>query len=767
MLHQLPITLDAPAAATMAAVFCGGACIIARARKINLPRTSVTLAIAGLICLTLAAGRARWQLSTVPRVAVMVDVSASTRTATYHDTDILARRLDQLLGNTPYTLIAFAEQSVATDLAQLPQEAPSRRTLFEIPSADAIVLFSDARFDPPITAPPIYPIVDPALDQVDDSAITRLDADGGTLAITARAAIEPRDIELAATATTTLTAPAGETVLRAAVDPAAAFARATIKAADAWPENNSMTIAMPPPKVAQRWWVTRDTSSAPSQGWRVMSPAQLPTDGTPLGVAVIVLDNIPADLLPRPQHDRLDQFVRELGGGLVILGGDGAFAAGGYAGTFLERLSPLSCNPPGPATHWVLLIDSSGSMSQTIGDNTRWNFAASAMLNLVPMLPPGDTLSIGDFARDIRWWSAAKSIAETNLTELLPKDVSPTGPTNLEPALRQLAQSTDGKSPMQAIIITDAEAAIADAPSLAAELARKRVRVSVLSYKQLPQGSPLHQIVQDTHGHDLAQADPREWSHSLRTLLRDASTSWLDTTTLDIEFAPEAGDFPPLAIAPWNRTWRKNNATELAVGHAGDNEPVPAIAAWNIRSGAVLAAAFRPPTPLAQALAEIVAMPPHDPRYTVGWDTGKSLTVTLDAVDGQRFMNNLAPQLIVVSESTYFTFTQSLTQTAPGRYSITLPPPRRSILATVTLDSKPIDRVAIAERYVPEFNAIGNDRANMRRLAQLSGGEVIEPTRGEPITLPRRTKPAMPITSPLAISAIALIAASIARWKLG
>ena len=55
------------------------------------------------------------------------------------------------------------------------------------------------------------------------------------------------------------------------------------------------------------------------------------------------------------QQQRLHQYVHDLGGSLILLGGERAFAAGNYSGSILEALSPLSSSPPpdpGGDTSW-------------------------------------------------------------------------------------------------------------------------------------------------------------------------------------------------------------------------------------------------------------------------------------------------------------------------------------------------------------------------------------------------------------------------------
>src|SRR3954447_5486044 len=66
-------------------------------RRPDLPRATIALCAAGLILLTLAAGGAQLTSRDRPEVAVMVDCSASTRTASYRDRATLERRAAALL----------------------------------------------------------------------------------------------------------------------------------------------------------------------------------------------------------------------------------------------------------------------------------------------------------------------------------------------------------------------------------------------------------------------------------------------------------------------------------------------------------------------------------------------------------------------------------------------------------------------------------------------------------------------------------------------
>jgi hypothetical protein len=103
-------------------------------------------------------------------------------------------------------------------------------------------------------------------------------------------------------------------------------------------------------------------------------------------------------------------------------------------------------------------------------------------------------------------------------------------------------------------------------------------------------------------------------------------------------------------------------------------------------------------------------------------------------------------------------------QTAPGRYELHIDAPTRSTLASVHLDGRILDRIAVAGRYAPEFDAIGNNRERMYALARSSSGAVIEPSQTRPIDF-RWPLRRLPLASYCCGAGAALIAAGLLRWR--
>lgn len=108
-----------------------------------------------------------------------------------------------------------------------------------------------------------------------------------------------------------------------------------------------------------------------------LAAAQLPADivvptALPQGLGALsayealVLINVPAAALPGQAMADLEAYVRELGRGLVMIGGDRSFGAGGYRGTPVEAALPVSMDAPNAQTRprlaIVYLLDKSSSM---------------------------------------------------------------------------------------------------------------------------------------------------------------------------------------------------------------------------------------------------------------------------------------------------------------------------------------------------------------------------------------------------------------------
>ena len=224
---------------------------------------------------------------------------------------------------------------------------------------------------------------------------------------------------------------------------------------------------------------------------------------------------------------------------------------------------------------------------------------------------------------------------------------------------------------------------------------------------------------------------------------------------------------PITSAATWNRTWIKPKAT-LWASASNEADTVPMIARWQFGSGTVVAAAMQSPPSLGSALADVTARPPRDPRFAVTWTTDETLMASVQAIENKTYLNSLplVLQLIHQDGSTPTVEEHPLQQTAPGRYDISLPAPRTPVFAILRLRDNIVDRMPVAGRYAPEFDAIGNNRGAMNELAKRTGGQVIEPNQIAPIQFHLPLHEISLVTFLSAVAA-ALMAAALVLWKVG
>ncbi|MCA9593148.1 MAG: hypothetical protein KC776_07550, partial [Myxococcales bacterium] len=115
----------------------------------------------------------------------------------------------------------------------------------------------------------------------------------------------------------------------------------------------------------------------------VSGPAGVPADVAGFAAYdVVVLSDIPASDLSPTQLDALATYVRDLGGGLLLMGGDKSMGPGGYGKTPVEEVSPVSFDLKQERRRAslaeVIAIDYSGSMAMRVGKNTKLELANEA-----------------------------------------------------------------------------------------------------------------------------------------------------------------------------------------------------------------------------------------------------------------------------------------------------------------------------------------------------------------------------------------------------
>jgi Mg-chelatase subunit ChlD len=113
----------------------------------------------------------------------------------------------------------------------------------------------------------------------------------------------------------------------------------------------------------------------------------------------VVIENVLAADLGRVKMERLAQFVEDLGGGLLLTGGERSFGNGGFFKSPLEEVLPVSMEMREEHRKtrlaMAIALDRSGSMAVTVkGGKPKMHLANLGTMEAIRMLSPGDSVAV-------------------------------------------------------------------------------------------------------------------------------------------------------------------------------------------------------------------------------------------------------------------------------------------------------------------------------------------------------------------------------------
>lgn len=234
----------------------------------------------------------------------------------------------------------------------------------------------------------------------------------------------------------------------------------------------------------------------------VIDPANIPATLAELArYDMIVLANVPASALPAGTMQALPVYIRELGKGLLMTGGDSAFGAGGYLRTPLEEAMPVYMDVKSRelAANLALIVavDKSGSMGRCHCDDPDLNqtydaietgqpkvdIAKEAIMRAASALGEDDFLGVVAFDEQAHWLLDPQPLPDSLALENAIGSFQASGQTNL---FNGVTQAYDAVQDVNAkrkhiVLMTDGWVHTGELTDLAAQMQAEGITLSVIA----------------------------------------------------------------------------------------------------------------------------------------------------------------------------------------------------------------------------------------------------------------------------------------------
>lgn len=539
-----------------------------------------------------------------------------------------------------------------------------------------------------------------------------------------------------------------------------------------------------------------------------LSVSTVPPGAMPEGILglqtydAVILSSVPADEVPPERQAALDGYVRQLGGGLVLLGGPGAFGAGGWKGSELEPIFPVALDLPErlivPEAAIVLVLDNSGSMGGTVlgSSKTQQQIANEAAARAILTLDRTDLLGVIAFnstpsiVRDLGRNTDPLATAEAV------RAISSDGGTDLGPALRLAGERLDGVDAKvkHILALTDGQSADPQTlPPLAMELALRGITVSTIAVGDSADVQNLSEIARAGRGAFYNVVNPSVLPNVFLKAIRIVRSPLIRQSPFRPVVLPTgspltAGLAQPPAL---NGLVLTSARTEPGIVNAMTTPAgEPLLAHWRVGLGQV--AAFTSDahdwaepwlswdgyTPFWAGVVRGVARPQDAGSAELDVrNDGRDLSLRFEAYDPA---SGRPADLLAVPVTVYGPGgerrTVPLRQTAPGVYEGRAKAGRTGpyiAVATPTLAGTPLGptlggtTVAVGA----ELRRLESDPALLAEIARVSGGRVLDPADPDRADLFSRegVEPRMartPLTVPLLIGLLAIYLLDIATRRI-
>jgi Mg-chelatase subunit ChlD len=452
--------------------------------------------------------------------------------------------------------------------------------------------------------------------------------------------------------------------------------------------------------------------------------------------------------------ENIEKYVRDLGGGVLVIGGSQSYGAGGYFRTPLERILPVDMRQPArlemPHVALLFVIDKSGSMGAGSEGNTKLDLAKAAALAAADIMNPTDQVGILAFDASWDWALPFRQIGKGEWISEKLSALQSDGGTDLYKAMIEAHRVIAGKQAAikHVIVLSDGLTDKADFQTLVQRMARAGITVSTVSVGSDADVQLMADIAKNGKGRGYVALDPQTIPQIFTTetllIARDLLIEKSVTPTILAPSGPLKGitlnNLP--ALRGYVLTYPKPRA-ELWMRVDKD----PLLVSWRHGLGQVTAftsdlsgrwgkdwVSWPGFSQWASQLARHTMRKILETRlrtdfYTEG-DTVKVVT-DVSSPDG-RFLNHLRLKGNITAPNRA-SQEQSLRQTAPGRYEGKFTPAARGIhFVSLYAEGKageapvPLATVPYIAPYPKEYRELKPNLSLLSRLAEETGGEMLD-----------------------------------------
>jgi len=230
---------------------------------------------------------------------------------------------------------------------------------------------------------------------------------------------------------------------------------------------------------------------------------------------LVILDNVPAFRLSNAKMESIEKYVKDIGGGLLVIGGAQSYGAGGYYRTPFEHLLPVDMRPPArvdlPHVLLLFVLDKSGSMGAGPEGETKLDLAKAAAVAAADIMNPNDQVGILGFDAAWDWVLPFRPVGKGEWISDRLASLESDGGTDLYKALTEAYRAVAAKEAAikHVLVLSDGLTDKADFRSLIQNMVRDGVTVSTVSVGNDADIQLLADIAKSGKGRGYVTIDPQ------------------------------------------------------------------------------------------------------------------------------------------------------------------------------------------------------------------------------------------------------------------